>query len=536
MEKSGIIYFFSAFLGRHECAQNEIGTGIDPVGRSKVVMTNSSPSAENQKSTIGNALVKGAVWAIALRWGIRLIGMASTLIIARILTPADYGLIAMATLVTSLIETFVDVDATTALLRQPDADRDFIDSAWTLKFLQSIVVACAVAIGAPFAADYFREPRIAPILWIYTIIIVGGGLGSVGSILARKHYDFALEVKVSLIGRLSSFAATVTLALIYRNYWALVFGGIIGMVVGVTASYAMHPFRPRFTLVRVGELFGFSQWLLISGIGVFFARKLDGFLVGRVGSSADLGVYNLSSELGQMLPTELGAPLSRALLPILSTLHAEPLRMRQAVMKTTAAVNTLTLPVGIGLAMVAPLAVSTLLGPKWASAVPFLIFFSIIGAVRYLTGPYFALFMSLGHSRLLAAMSWFELFVFACMAAALWHLGVTGLVLARVGSTIVIVLTWIVLGHRHGLSFGIFLKSLLRPVLASSAMAGCLVLIPTGELPDIVALVVSVVLGGSVYVGLIWILWIKSGKPDGLEARIVERLRVLNIRARFSES
>ncbi len=296
--------------------------------------------------------MSGALWSIGLRWGMRMIGFLSTLIVARLLLPSDYGIVAMAVMVTGLIQTFLDANASTALLRAPDATREYVDSAWTLAFVQSLVVATVMAILAPFAASYFNEPRLANVLWATAPAIVLGGAASVGPLLARKCLDYSLEVKLALLSRVVSFVATVGLAWWWRSYWALVLGGLAGAIVGFVAGYLFHPFRPRLEAKHLRDLMGFSQWMIVSGIGVYGARKLDGFVIGRVGTAADVGLYNVGMELGQMLPTELGAPMSRALLPILASLHGEPARMRTAVMKTTAAMNTLTLPAGVGLALV----------------------------------------------------------------------------------------------------------------------------------------------------------------------------------------
>ena len=479
---------------------------------------------------LSGALVRGAMWSVALRWGVRLMGLLSTLVIARLLTPADYGLIAMASLVMGLIETFLDADASTALLRSPNADPDFVNSAWTARLLQSLLVATVIGIAAPFASIYFEEPRLSAVLWAFCFITVGSGVGSLGPLLARRDLDFFLEVKVALFARIVGFFATVGLALLLRTYWALVFGAVVGMLAGLIASYTVHPFRPRLTLSHFREIFGFSQWMLVSGIGLFFARKLDGFVVGRVGTAGDLGIYNLALELGQMITMELGAPLNRALLPVLANLHEDRSRMQAVMMKTVAAVNTVTLPAGIGLALVAPLAVPALLGPQWTAAIPLLAIFSVIGAIRFMTGPYYTLLMTLGHSRLLAFMSWTELAAFAAAIAVFYTDGVTGIAEARVCSTLLIGLVWIVIGARFGLQPLALGRAVLRPVIGTGLMALALWALPPLALPTLLELAYRIVAGAAVYCAWIGLSWIAAGRPDGLEQIAVEQLDAIRRR------
>lgn len=479
---------------------------------------------------LSGAFVRGALWSIVLRWSLRLIGMLSTLVVARLLTPADYGIVAMATLVMGLVETFLDADATTALLRSPNTDPSFANTAWTLKFLQSLVIALVVGLAAPFAAVYFEEPRLAPVLWTYCIVIVGSGLSSVGPLLARRQLDFYMEVKVALLGRLVVFVVTLALALWWRDYRALIAGAIAGMLAGLVIGYAMHPFRPAPTLSHAREMFGFSQWMLLSGIGLYFARKLDGFVVGRVGTTRDLGVYNLALELGQMITMELGAPLNRALLPVMSTLHGDPARMQATLMKTVAAVNTATLPAGVGLAVVAPLAVPTLLGAQWVAAVPFLALFSLIGAIRFVTGPYYTMLLTLGHSRLLAIMSWIELAFFAL--AILWFSGegVKGIAEARVASTIVIGIGWVAIGTRYGLTVANLGRAVVRPLVGSVVMALVLLALPRTGLPDLLELLFQIAIGVLVYAAWIMGTWILVGRPDGIESLALAKCRSLFVR------
>lgn len=482
------------------------------------------PDAPSAQPSLAATLMRGTLWSVGMRWSLRLMGLVSTLIVARLLSPADFGLVAMASLVMGLVETFLDADAANALLRTPNASKQFADSAWTIKVIQSAIVALAVAIAAPFAAEYFNEPRVAPVIWASIISILFSGFGSVGPLMARKELNFSLEVKVMLISRVATLVATIALALAWHSYWALVVGGLVGQVVGFIAGYRLHPYRPRFTFSHARELWGFSQWMLVSGIGIFFARKLDGFVVGRVGTAQSLGIYNIAMEIGQMVTMELGAPLNRALLPVLSTLHGEPQRMRDALMKTVAAVNTVTLPAGIGLALVSNLIVPVVLGRAWVAAIPFLALFSVIGAVRFVIGPYYTLFMTLGLSRTLAFMSWLELVLFAALAAVFWSRGIEGIAYARLGSTILIVIVWLELGRRHGLHLGSLIRAIARPAIGCGLMALALWLAPLPNWNDVILLAARIAIGGTVYVGWIAASWIAIGRPDGLENHAIAQI------------
>ena len=123
------------------------------------------------------ALIRGAAWHVAMRWAIRGIGLISTAVMARLLMPADYGVIGMSMLVVGIIQTFLDFSVGTALLRKGEVSRDEVDSAWSLGLIQGALVSLLMLVMAPFAALYFQEPRVQPVLWVFAACV---GLASAG--------------------------------------------------------------------------------------------------------------------------------------------------------------------------------------------------------------------------------------------------------------------------------------------------------------------------------------------------------------------
>jgi lipopolysaccharide exporter len=386
------------------------------------------------------------------------------------------------------------------------------------------VVFVVVAAGSPVASWYFDEPRLTSVLLALASTVVISGFGSMGPMLARKEFSYGLEVKIMLIARVTALGTTIAFAFILRNYWALVMGALVGHVVSLASSYILHPYRPRLSFAHAREFWGFSQWMLLSGIGIFFARKIDGFVVGRVGTAAEVGLYNLSLEFGSMVTGELGAPLNRALLPVLATLQDQPLRLRDALMQTVGAVNLVTLPAGFGLAMVAPLAVEVLLGPQWSAAAPLLALFSFIGAIRFTVGPYYTLFLTVGRSRLIAFMSWSELGIFAVATAFLLPGGIAGIAQARLISTVIIVAVWIVLGQANGLGVRDLMAAVVRPLIGSLLMCAAIWALPPLHILPVFELALKIAVGGLVYIVWATAAWHLQGRPDGFERRIVDYL------------
>lgn len=476
------------------------------------------------------ALTRGALLSVTLRWFIKAIGLISTIILARFLTPADYGVLVMATLVIGLVEIFFFSAADTALLRNTDSSDALVNSAWTLRLIQAAVVTVIVACLTPAAAAYFRDERIIPVMLILSVGTLFSAFGNIGPVLARKNLEFGLEVKIGIGSKSISFVITVLAAYFLRSYWALVIGTYAGHISGVWLSYSLHPYRPKWNITRIRELWSFSQWLLISSIGNFFGRKLDELILGRIGTAKDLGIYNVASEIGQTVTVEISAPVNRSLFPVLSNMQRDKPASLNLFFSTLGIINTFTIPAGIGMALVASAFVQVVLGISWLSVIPILEIFAIQGSIRFLVSPYYVWFMVSNKGRILALMSWLEICCFLVFVAFTYKHGVLGLAWARLLTTLVMVAAWIVLGHFESLSVRSLFKTIFRPLVASIAMLGGLLQLrhmlvfinPYAEL------VVSCAVGAFLYGLALAVIWVALGRPDGIEKTVLRRTGLIS--------
>lgn len=478
-------------------------------------------------SRYSQALARGTMLSVLLRWFIKGIGLISTIILARFLTPADYGVMVMATLVIGLIEIFFFTSADTALLRDQDSSDALINSAWSLRLIQALMVASVVAVSTPLVGSYFRDDRVIPVMLVLSFGIVFSAFANIGPVLARKKLDFGLEVKIGIISKSLSFVVTVVAAYTLRSYWALVIGTYAGHISGVWLSYALHPYRPSWNVSRIRELWSFSQWLLVSSIGNFFGRKLDELILGRIGTAQDLGVYNVASEIGQTVTVEISAPVNRTLFPVLSSMQNDPSASIKLFFSTLGIINTFTIPVGIGMCLVAAPFVHTILGTKWLEVIPVLQVFAIQGSIRFLVSPYYVWLMVIGRTKRLAIMSWVELTIFAVFAAILYDRGIIGLAWARLLTTIVTVTVWIAMGYSTGLSPLLLFKALFRPIIASVVM-GLVIWFLENMFKfsePYIELVVFTAIGVISYAATLLLIWAFSKRPDGIEKSILNWMR-----------
>jgi len=481
----------------------------------------------NPPSDLRQAVLKGAAWSIALRWTMRGLGLVSTVVLARLLTPADFGLVAMAMLVVGFVEAWLSFGLETALIQNQSATRDHYDTAWTLRIVQSVVVAILVAAAAPLAAAYFKEPRVVPVIWVICLGLVLVGFSNVGVIAFRKELEFHKEFRLQVTGKLFGFVIGLGAALWLRNYWALVIGTVSGFAVACALSYLMHPYRPRFSLARVRELWSFSQWMLVRSIGHFAEMRADEVLVGGLGSTQQMGLYNVAAELGRLPGSELAAPLNQALVPGFAKLQHDAHRVAAAYLNALGAVSTVTIPAAIGLALVADELVLVLMGEQWIQAAPLLVLLALSGAVR--TGGSLAtsFFLGTGLPRMAAVFSWLNAALLVGIALPIvGDHGAEGVAMAKIAGGIVLtILICIGITRVSDVGGKDIVARLWRPVVAAGLMGLVVGSVPESGSGVLVELLLKVFVGVVTYSGGLLLIWRLAGCPDGAERFFLSHLR-----------
>ena len=475
------------------------------------------------------SLVRGAIWALGMRWSVKGIGLLSTFILARFLAPQDYGVVALAFLVVGLVDAFLNAGSNQALVRIGNPNTDQINSAWTLRAMQGVVMALVLAGLAPFAATYFNEPRVQNVLWIVSGGMAFMGFSNIGMALAYRDLQFGVEYRSAVFTKITSVFFTLTTALYFRDYRALVCGIMAGYVCEFFLSYRLHAYRPKWCISSIPEIWQISKWLLATGIGNFVLKRTDQIIAGRIGSTREYGLFTVGADIGQLPTGELGPTLTRPLFPILVSMKSDWDRAKSATLRTLTTVNAITIPMGFGLAAVSQEATLVLLGQKWLEAAPFVAGFAMIGVVQYLTGPLNTLMNVAGYVKVQSKIVWFEFIVFTLLAITLAPTyKLIGLMVARLLSGLVSAMLMIFATKKHmQLPIKQSLMTYVRPVMGSLLMYAFLTSFTFSSIAGI-ELALKVVIGGVLYTGWMLGTWILTGKPDGIEPMILTAMgRVL---------
>lgn len=482
-------------------------------------------------------IARGAAWMVFFRLLDRSVGIVSTIVLARLLLPADFGLVAMAMSVIALIELATTFNFEIALIQHQSPSRDHYDTAWTLNVLAAVGGALVTSLLAYPVASFYGDERLIPVMFAIGASWLIFGFENVGTVNFRRNMDFASEFRLMATKRLVAFVVTLCAAFFLRSYWALVIGTATGRIVGVIISYTMEPFRPRFSLARTRELFSFSGWLLANNIANVILSKVPHFFVGRAFGAQTLGAYTIGAEIAQMAHTELVAPINRAMFPGYSRLVNDPPAFRRTCIDATAAILLIVLPLSFGVAVLAEPLVRVLLGPQWHQAAPVIQILAFAGAVSAITSNNVSAYIALGRPHLTTVIVLSRLALLCVTITLLMQ--VHGLLavayaelIAAIGSLAV---SLPILFRTLKLPVREYLSSLWRPLAASVLMSAAVHFIieqlrGEGALADaLLELVLGTAAGAVLYPLLIALLWQLSGRPQSVEAMVARRaLAVLN--------
>jgi PST family polysaccharide transporter len=475
-------------------------------------------------------IAKGAAWMVLFRALDRSLGVVSTLILARLLVPADFGLVAMAMSVIALIEMTGAFSFEVPLIQKQDPTRDHYDTAWTLKVLFDTGAGVATAALAYPAAIFYNEPRLMEMMLVLSIAWALRGFENIGLVEFRRSMDFARETRFLLARRLAGFAVTIACALTLKSYWALVYGILAGRVAGVALSYAMSPYRPRFTLRARADLFSVSGWLFINNLLYYASQRVPHFFLGRVHGPVTLGLYTVGSELAYLPQSELVAPINRAVFPGYARMIHDLVEMRRGFLGINGLIAAIAIPAGIGIAVLAEPMVAALLGPRWAGAVVFVQILALAGALSALTSNAYSAYLALGRPSVATAILLIEVIV---MLPAMFILGrahgAVGVAYAELIANVVgIACSYPVLFRTLKISARAYIANSWRPLIAAVFMgAGVNLLVGfLDTLGAFAVLAAAVPAGMLLYAAVLFPLWILSGRPQGAERIFMTQLQL----------
>jgi len=391
--------------------------------------------------TLRHRVIHAGFWAFALRIADRLFGLARTIILARLLSPEDFGLFGIATLALSALEAFSQIGFQAALIQKKGDVKPYLDTAWTVQVLRGFALAGILAASAPVVAGFFNEPRAAMLLRVLALSELARGFTNIGVVFFQKELEFHKQFVYMLSGTLADLSVSILLALLLRNAWALAYGLLASSAVRVIFSFFVCSFRPKLQLElnKARELSFFGRWIFASNILVFLLNHADDVLVGKLLGATALGFYQMAYGISNLPATEITHVISQVTFPAYSKLQDRLSQLRQAYLQTLQVTALLSFPIAAAIAFLAPAFSRIFLGEQWMPMVPAMQILAIWGLSRSIAATTGPLFSGMGVPRL---STWLQLIklilmgVFVYPFTVLW--GISGTALAVTVSALIV--------------------------------------------------------------------------------------------------
>ena len=470
------------------------------------------------------------VWMVAARLADRSVGLLSTIILARLLVPGDFGLIAMATAIGGLLDLLGAFSFDVALIQKSKTERRHYDTAWTLNLIFGVVCGVGMILLAEPAARFYAEPRLETVMYVLSISSFLIALNNIGIVNFRKELNFRQEFIFIFVRRIVTFFITVAMAVVFRSYWALLIGITLGRIINCWMSYVMSSYRPRLSLEAGRELFGFSKWLLINNLLHFLRHDGCTFVIGRMFGARELGIYVVSYELSNLPSTELVAPINRVAFPGYAKMKT-PEEVRNSYLTLLGLITLVIVPIGVGIAAVAEPMVLTILGDKWLEAAALVAVLALSGAINATQTNNTSVFLAMGQpQKITIFQTCYLAILFPTLYFSLKEFGIVGAGYAYLTAQIVdaVLQTCLTKNLLH-FSWGQIARVAWRPIIGAAMMYVVVTWIDQHIAAYAVwlRLLLEVLAGAAVYATMILLMWVASARPQGPETIVLSRAKLI---------
>ena len=360
-----------------------------------------SPEADRRRGSLTERVLWGGFWIFSLRILNNVLAFVRKIILARLLTPDDFGLMGIAVLAMATLETFSETGIHAALIRKKENVADDLDTAWSIAALRGALIFLILVVAAPLIADFFRSRDAVAVIRVIGLSALLAGFRNIGIIYFQKDLQFRKQFLYEFTATLAAMLVSVSLAFMLRSVWALVWGSLAAAAVRLASSFVLQPYRPRFRIKRqaASEMLGFGKWLLFSGILVFLINQGDDIFVGKMLGVASLGFYQMAFFISNMPSTEITNMVAHVTYPAYSRMNAEIDRIASSYRKVLLFTMTLSMPLAGAIYILSEDFIRLFMGEKWLPAVEpihILVFAGLIRSAAATTGP---IFKSMGQPR-----------------------------------------------------------------------------------------------------------------------------------------
>lgn len=448
------------------------------------------------------SVISNFLWRFAERCGAQLVTFIVSIVLARILSPNDYGTIALVTVFITILQVFIDSGLSTALIQKKDADDLDFSSVFYFNFVVCIILYLLMFFSAPYIAKFYNDLSLTSIIRVISLTLIISGVKGVQQSYVSRNMLFKRFFFSTLGGTI--FSAVLGIAMAYAGFgvWAIVFQQLSNNTIDTLILWITVKWRPvkKFSWLRLKNLLSFGWKLLASSLLDTVYNNLRNMIIGKLYTSADLAFYNQGDKFPKLIVTNINTSIDSVLLPTMSNEQDNPVRVKEMTRRAIQTSTYIMAPLMIGLAFCAEPIVRLVLTDKWLPCVPYLRIF----CVTYLFWPIHTANLnainSMGRSDLFLKLEILKKIIGMILLLSTMWFGVMAMAYSLLISSFTsqLINTW---PNRYLLKYSYIdqIKDILPNIVMALIMGGFVYFISYLNLPILVSLVVQILSGGIIY-------------------------------------
>ena len=445
----------------------------------------------------------------------------AALVMARFLSPADFGVVTLGLAALMVLESFTELPVEDALLREKELRREDVNTAYTLSVLRGLCVGALLCAAAVPLAMIYDDDRLILLICLLGIAPVARGLRSPMMVRFARDVNYRPAATIDAVCRTTSFLLAVTCAWYTESYLSLVLLSVTPQIIEMIATHVIAPYRPHFTLAKMRFILSFAGQVTISRVLATLSSEGDRFIVGGFVSKAALGFFSMGRSVATTASWSIAMPLLAVMYPGLAQIRHDPERFRRSYLRGQAMIVFAILPISLAMAVLADPLVRLALGEEWLPVVPVMQAISVLNGTATFSMSAHSLVMATGQIR---QMIWRELVTLIVSIPAVtfgaMYYGLVGAVVGRVLASLVHTgMSLQMVSRLAALPVLTQLTNPWRSILSSAVFAAVLYLVAdampgSNWIELVVQLGVAGIAGAVSYVAVHLALWKLAGLPE----------------------
>lgn len=384
----------------------------------------------------------GISWMSAFRGISRVIAILRSVLLARILTPAQFGVFGIATIILSFLEILTETGINVFLIQEKNNIDKFINSAWVVSILRGILIFLGILFASPFIVNFFNIEDLYRFLFLISLVPLIRGFINPSIVKFQKELQFKKEFWLRITIYLFDSLVSIFLAFIMKDAIGFVWGLIAGATLELILSFVLFKTRPwlKFEFDFIKKIINRGKWVTAYGIFNYMAQEGDAIVIGKLLGASPVGIYQMGSKFSNLPISEVSDVVNKVVFPVYSKISEEKERLFRAFRKTLLAVFLPILILSLVIFFLPRAFFELVLGPQWGEISTILKILVIYGMLRAISGAFSSLFLAVKKQNFVAGMTFVRFFVLAIVIVPLTgSFGIVGASLAVLIASIAVV-------------------------------------------------------------------------------------------------